>query len=133
MTSFEYQLHPVGPTVTAGLIVHAIDRARDLLEFYRDKTRSLPDEHALFATLAHAPDGSGTEVAALVTCHCGPPADAEKAVRPLKEFGSPALDGVGPMPYCQLNSMLDAGFPRAPSTTGNRISSRSSVTLQSAR
>jgi FAD/FMN-containing dehydrogenase len=112
VTSFEYQLHPVGPTVTAGLIVHAIDRARELLEFYRDKTRSLPDEHTLFATLAHAPDGSGTEVAALVTCHCGPPADAEKAVRPLKEFGSPALDAVGPMPYCQLNSMLDAGYPK---------------------
>jgi FAD/FMN-containing dehydrogenase len=112
VTSFEYQLHPVGPTVTAGLIVHAIDRARDLLEFYRDKTRSLPDEHAMFASLAHAPDGSGTEVAALVTCHCGPPADAEKAVRSLKEFGSPALDAVGPMPYCQLNSMLDAGFPK---------------------
>ena len=112
VTSFEYQLHPVGPTVTAGLIVHAIDRARDLLEFYRDTTRSLPDEQVLFATLAHAPDGSGAQVAALVTCHCGPPANAEKAMRPLKEFGSPALDAVGPMPYCQLNSMLDAGFPK---------------------
>ena len=112
VTSFEYQLHPLGPTVTAGPIVHAIDRARDLLEFYRDKTRSLPDEHTLFATLTHAPDGSGTEVAALVTCHCGPPADAEKAVRPLKEFGSPTLDAIGPMPYCQLNSMLDANYPK---------------------
>ena len=112
VTSFEYQLHPLGPTVTAGPIVHAIDRARDLLEFYRDKTRSLPDEHTLFATLTHAPDGSGTDVAALVTCHCGPPADAEKAVRPLKEFGSPTLDAIGPMPYCQLNSMLDANYPK---------------------
>ena len=112
VTSFEYQLHPLGPTVTAGPIVHAIDRARDLLEFYRDKTRSLPDEHTLFATLTHAPDGSGTDVATLVTCHCGPPADAEKAVRPLKEFGSPTLDAIGPMPYCQLNSMLDANYPK---------------------
>ena len=63
VTWFEYQLHPLGSTVTAGPIVHAIDRARDLLEFYRDKTRSLPDEHTLFATLTHAPDGSGTDVA----------------------------------------------------------------------
>jgi FAD/FMN-containing dehydrogenase len=112
VTSFEYQLYPVGPTVTAGLIVHSIDRARDLLEFYRDKTRSLADEHTLLATLAHAPDGSGTKVAALVTCHCGPSVDAEKAIRPLKEFGSPAMDAVGPMSYCQLNSMLDAGYPK---------------------
>ena len=35
--AFEYELHPVGPTVTGGPIVHPIDRARDLLEFYRDK------------------------------------------------------------------------------------------------
>src|SRR5215831_16916604 len=112
VTSFEYQLHPVGPNVTAGLIVHPIDRARDLLEFYRESTQSLSDEHTLFATLTHSPDGSGTEIAALVTCHCGSLAEAEKAVQPLKQFGSPVLDVVGPMPYCQLNSMLDTGFPR---------------------
>jgi hypothetical protein len=117
VTSFEYQLHPVGPAVTAGPIVHPICGARALLEFYRDRTKMLPDEHTLFATLTHAPDGSapdgsGTEVAALVTCHCGSPEDAEKAMRPLKQFGSPVLDGVGPMPYCRLNSMLDANYPK---------------------
>ncbi len=112
VTSFEYQLHPVGPTVNAGPVVHPIGSARALLEFYRDRTMELADEHTLFATLTHAPDGSGTEVAALVTCHCGLPQDAENAVRPLKQFGSPILDAVGPMPYCQLNSMLDANYPK---------------------
>jgi len=112
VTSFEYQLHPVGPAVTAGPIVHPMDSARALLAFYRDRTKGLPDEHTLFATLTHAPDGSGTKVAALVTCHCGSPEDAEQATRPLQQFGSPILDGVGSMPYCQLNSMLDAGYPK---------------------
>jgi len=112
VTSFEYQLHPVGPAVTAGPIVHPIDRARALLEFYRERTKGLPDEHTVFATLTHAPDGSGTEVAAFVTCHCGSMEDAEKAMRPLKQFASPILDAVGPMPYCQLNSMLDANYPK---------------------
>src|ERR1700730_15094789 len=70
-TSFEYQLHAVGPTVTAGLIAHPFDRARDLLRFFRDSTASLPDEHTIFGTLTHAPDGSGTKLAALATCHCG--------------------------------------------------------------
>jgi FAD/FMN-containing dehydrogenase len=111
VTSFEYRLHPVGPTVTAGPIVHPINHARELLAFYRDRTQALPDEHTLFATLVHAPDGSGTKVAALVTCHCGSPDDAEKATRPLKQFGSPVLDGVGPMHYCQVNGMLDASYP----------------------
>jgi FAD/FMN-containing dehydrogenase len=112
VTSFEYQLHQVGPTVTAGPIVHPIGSAQALLEFYRDNTQALPDEHTVFATLTHAPDGSGTDVAALVTCHCGSPEEAEKATRPLKQFGSPILDAVGPMPYCQLNSMLDANYPK---------------------
>jgi FAD/FMN-containing dehydrogenase len=111
-TSFEYQLHRVGPTVTAGLIVHPIDCARGMLEFYRDKLRSLSDEHTLFATLAHSPDGSGKKVAALVTCHCGTPADAAKAMLPLRQFGSPVSDQVGPISYCQLNSMLDTGYPK---------------------
>lgn len=111
-TGFEYTLHPVGPTIMGGPIVHPIERAYALLEFFRDCTRSLPDEHTLFATLTHAPDGSGTPVAALVTCHCGPVGEAEKAMRPLKKFAPPLLDAMGPMPYTQLNSMLDAGYPK---------------------
>jgi FAD/FMN-containing dehydrogenase len=111
-TSFEYQLYPVGPTMTGGLIAHPIDRARDVLRFFRDCTASLPDEHVIFAGLIHAPDGSGTKLAVMVTCHCGSPADGEKAMRPLKQFGSPAMDALGPMPYCELNRMLDAGYPK---------------------
>jgi len=111
-TSFEYQLHPVGPTVTGGLIAFPFDRARDVLRFFRDRTASLPDEHALFAGLIHAPDGSGTKLAVLVTCHSGPLADGEKAVQPLKTIGSPAMDAIDPMPYSQLNSMLDAAYPK---------------------
>ena len=111
-TSLEYNLHAVGPVIAGGPIIHPVECARDVLEFYRASTRSLSDEHTLFASLTHAPDGSGTEVAALVTCHCGPAAEAERAMRPLKQFGAPILDAVGPMPYCQLNSMLDANYPR---------------------
>ena len=36
VTSFEFQLHPVGPTVTGGLIAHPFDRAGDLLRFFRE-------------------------------------------------------------------------------------------------
>jgi FAD/FMN-containing dehydrogenase len=112
VTSFEFQLHPVGPTITGGLIAHPFDRARDLLKFFRDSTASLPDEHMIFGGLIHAPDGSGTKLAAMVTCHCGSLADGEKAMRPLKEFQSPVVDALGPMPYCQLNGMLDAAYPK---------------------
>ena len=66
----------------------------------------------LFAGLTHAPDGSGTKLAALITAHCGPLPAGEKAMQPLKKFGSPVMDALGPMPYCELNRMLDAGYPK---------------------
>jgi FAD/FMN-containing dehydrogenase len=111
-TSFEYQLHQVGPTITGGLVAHPFDRARQVLRFFRDFTASLSDEFTVFAGLIHAPDGSGTKLAAIVTCHCGSLAAAETAVHPLKQFGSPVMDAIGPMPYCQLNGMLDAAYPK---------------------
>ena len=48
----------------------------------------------------------------MVTCHSGSLAEGEKAMLPLKQFGSPALDAIGAMPYTQLNGMLDAAYPK---------------------
>jgi len=111
-TSFEYGLHPVGPTITGGIVAHPIDHARDALRFFRDCTASLPDELTVVAGLIHAPDGSGSKLAGMVACHCGSLDAGEAAMRPLKGFGSPVLDALAPMPYCQLNGMLDAGYPK---------------------
>ncbi len=112
VTSLEYRLFSVGPTITGGLIAYAFDSAREMLRFYRDFTAAIPDEHSVAATLAHAPDGSGTKLAAMVACHCGPLAEGETAVQPIKGFGSPVMDALGRMPYCRLNSMLDDGYPK---------------------
>ncbi len=110
--SLEYRLHPVGPTITGGRVAHPFERARDVLRFFRDLTASPLDELSVVAGLIHAADGSGAKLAAMVACHCGPLGAGEAATRPLKQFRSPAMDAIGPMPYCQLNAMLDAGFPK---------------------
>lgn len=111
-TWFEYDLHPVGPIVTAGLVAHPVASARDVLRFYRDFTRGLPDELVAFGGLLHAPDGSGTKLAAIVVCHTGPIEAASRALEPVKRFGSPVMDAIGPMPYTVVNTLFDAGFPR---------------------
>ena len=111
-SSFEYRLHAVGPTVTGGLIAYPFSAAWDVLRFFRDVTASLPDELMVFAGLIHAPDGSGTKLVGLVVCHCGPVAAGANATQPIKQFGTPAVDVIGPMPYTQVNSMLDAAYPR---------------------
>src|SRR5438128_5551392 len=110
--SFEYRLHPVGPIVTGGLIAYPFSAAWDVLRLFRDVTASLPDEFTVFAGLIHAPDGSGMKLAALVVCHCGPLGAGENAAQPIKKFGAPAMDVIGPMPYSQVNAMLDAAYPR---------------------
>lgn len=52
-------------------------------------------------------------MAAMVLCHCGDdPARAEEEVRPLREFGPPAVDLVERMPYPVVNTLLDGGSPR---------------------
>jgi FAD/FMN-containing dehydrogenase len=111
-TSFEYRLHAVGPIVTGGLIVYPFSAAWDVLRFFRDVTASLPDEFMVFGGLIHAPDGSGTKLVGLVVCHCGSVAAGATATQPIKQFGTPAMDVIGPMPYAQVNSMLDAAYPR---------------------
>lgn len=110
-TWLEYDVRPVGPLVTAGLVVHPFAAARDVLRFYRDLTASLPDEFTAFAGLVHAPDGSGARMAAIIVCHAGPLEAGSRAVEPVKRFGSPAMDAIGPMLYTAVNTLFDAGFP----------------------
>ena len=111
-TWFEYEVYPVGPMVVAGLAAHPFAAARDVLRFYRDFTASLPDELTVFAGLLHAPDGSGTKLAAIMACHSGSLDDGAQAVARVKRFGSPVMDEIGPMPYSAANMMFDAGFPK---------------------
>lgn len=108
--SFEYRLHQIGPTVTAGIVAHPFSATRDVMRFYRDFTAALPDELTAFAGMIHGPDGS--KLVAMVVCHCGSLADGDAAVSALRRFGSPVMDTIGPMPYTAVNTLFDASLPR---------------------
>ncbi|MDP8921436.1 MAG: FAD-binding oxidoreductase [Chloroflexota bacterium] len=108
VTSFRYQLHPVGP-VLAGGVVHSFSRAREVLRFYREFAGACPDELSTVASIGTGPDGS--LVVAVAVCYCGDLEAGERTVRPLRTFGHPLEDGIQAMPYCTLQSAGDAGFP----------------------
>jgi FAD/FMN-containing dehydrogenase len=108
--SLEYRLHPLRDIV-GGIIAHPFEAAKDVLRFYREFTASVPDELMVWAGLIGAPDGSGALLAVLGICHAGDPDKAEEDIAPLREFGSPVLVQVGPMPYPVMNTLLDEGFP----------------------
>ena len=109
VTSFEYRLHPVGPTVLGGMVVHPIERAPAVLRHYRTFMAAAPDEVMAMAALLHSPDG--VPICAVLMTYIGPVAEGEAALATLRDFGPPLADLVVPMPYTQLQSMLDDGFP----------------------
>lgn len=110
--SLEYRLHPVGPVITGGLVAHPFEKAKQALHYFRSVTKSLPDEATVFGGLVHAPDGSGAKLAALIASHCGDLSAGAAALKPIKEFGPPVMDAIGPIAYSALNGMLDEGFPK---------------------
>ena len=108
VTSFEYRVHPVGP-VLAGMVVHPMSRAKEVLRFYRDFCRGCPDEMVAAGALMTSPDGD--PVAVIVAAYVGDLAAGEIAVAPLRKFGPPLADTIAPTSYVALNTLFDAAFP----------------------
>ena len=108
VTSFLYRAHPVS-TVLGGLIVHGRDRAGDVLRHYRDFMATAPDEVTVYAAFVTTPDGM--PALAVIPCHCGGEAEAEAALKPLRTFGPPLMDGVQRMPFTAMQRLLDDAFP----------------------
>lgn len=109
VVSFEYRLHPI-TTVLSGMLVHPLDRANAVLRFYRDFVATAPDELTVYAAALTTPDGF--EALAIVPCYCGDNlAAGERLLQPLRDFGPPVADMVGPMPYLALQQMLDPACP----------------------
>ncbi len=108
VTSFEYRVHPVGP-VLAGMVLHPMTKAKEVLRFYRDYARTCPDALTAFAALMTSHEGD--PVVAIVVGYIGDIADGERLVAPVRKFGSPLVDTIAPMSYVQLNQMFDAAFP----------------------
>jgi FAD/FMN-containing dehydrogenase len=111
VTSFEYRLQTVGPTITGGMIVHPFAAAPALFRFVREFSADLSDDVMLNGALLHAPDDPSTKLAAVVLAHFGSAEDAMNELAPLLDFGAPLDSQVGPMPYTVLNALLDDGFP----------------------
>jgi len=108
VTSFEYQLHPAG-TILGGLVVHPRDKAVDVLRFYRDFVESAPEEVTAYTILMTTPDG--VPAVAMAACYCGDLAEGERVLKPLRDFGAPLMDAIQPMPFPQMQSLLDDAFP----------------------
>jgi hypothetical protein len=115
VTSFEFGLHPVGPTVLAGPIFWDATDAPEVLRFYRDFIRNAPDELGTVVRFGAAPplpviakQLHWRPVVMVGICYAGPIEDGEQALRPLRACRTPLLDLVGPSPYAEFQGALDS-------------------------
>ncbi|HLY51445.1 MAG TPA: FAD-binding oxidoreductase [Steroidobacteraceae bacterium] len=109
VTSFEYRLHAVGPTMFGGRVVYPFTQAREVLRGFSDFTAALPDEAFVFALLPPAPDHQRMVV--FDGCYCGPVEAGERVLAPLRKLGNPVKDTLGPTRYVELQGSLDEGNP----------------------
>jgi FAD/FMN-containing dehydrogenase len=114
VTQFEFDLHPLGPTIYAGPIFYPAQAARDLLRAFRDWAGEAPDEITALVNLTTAPplpvipeEWHGRKVAALIAACTGPVDEGEALVRTFREVAEPIADLLGPMPYQVIQTLID--------------------------
>jgi len=117
VTSFLFRCHDVGDVV-AGPILYDIADTSDVLRWYREVQPGLPEElSGWFALLTIPPAPPFPEelwlrkACAVVWCYTGPLDRADETMAPVREFGSPLLDGTQQVPFPALQSVFDALYP----------------------
>ncbi|MEX2247713.1 MAG: FAD-binding oxidoreductase [Dehalococcoidia bacterium] len=117
VTSFEYRLHPT-KDILAGIFVFPLDRARDVLQFYREFIRTAPEELGAYPAYLIAPPlpflpekEHGKTFCAIVACWAGPLGQGEQALEPIRKVAPTVGEMVSPMPYPAINALFDALLP----------------------
>ena len=118
VSSFRFALHPVGPTVIAGPVFWAAEDTLDVMRFYRDFIADAPDELGTVVRLGTIPQLPVIDhelhfrpAIAVSCCYAGPVEDGERIVRPLRNFGSPLVDLLGPTLYVDHQRAIDDTVP----------------------
>ena len=117
VTSFEFRLHPVGPTVMLCAAIYALEDGPRVLRGWRDYIATVPDEFTPLAVFWSGPPGFpepvvGKPIVILAGVYAGPLEEGERVIKPLRELATPLLDMSGPMPYCAVQSAFDPFFPK---------------------
>jgi FAD/FMN-containing dehydrogenase len=118
VSSFRFTLHPLGPTVMAGPVFWAAEDTTDVLRFYREFVTDAPDGLGNVIRLGTIPPWPAvTEelhfqpAIAVASCYAGPVEDGERAIRALRQFGTPLVDLVRPTRYVDHQSSIDDTVP----------------------
>lgn len=117
ITSFEFALHPVGPTVMLCAVLYALEDGPAVLRQWRNYIATTPDEFTPLAVFWSVPEGFppeivGRPIVILAGVYAGPVEEGERIVQPMRAFATPLLDMSGPTPFAAVQSAFDPFFPK---------------------
>jgi FAD/FMN-containing dehydrogenase len=108
VTSLEFDLHPVGQ-IMGGMILYPMDQIVEVLKYYREFIQSAPDELTAYAAALTTPDGH--PVVAIAVCYCGDLDEGARVLEPLRAYGAPIADLIGPSTYLNQQAILTQAAP----------------------
>jgi FAD/FMN-containing dehydrogenase len=120
VTSFTFRCHPVGKqgVIIGGPVFYDLADTAEVMRWYRELHPRLPEELSGWLGLLSIPPGPpfpeelwGRKACAIIWCYTGPHDRADEVLAPVREFGSPLMVGIGPVPFPAFQSMFDPLFP----------------------
>jgi FAD/FMN-containing dehydrogenase len=117
VTSFEFDLVPLGPEVYSGIVLYSAEDAGAVLRHYREWAASAPDEVTTILMLRRnafpwsGPELQGRAIVGVGALYSGPADNGQAALAPLQEFGTVLASSVGKRLWTQHQSMIDASAP----------------------
>jgi FAD/FMN-containing dehydrogenase len=118
VTSFEFDLHPLGPDVAHAQIVYPYEQAVDVMRAFRDIAATMPETVSPELALWSVPpdpelpqEMHGMKAVFVGGVYAGPPGEADAALAPLRELGEPLVDLSATRPYVDVQQDLDALVP----------------------
>jgi FAD/FMN-containing dehydrogenase len=103
VTSFEYQLHPVGQLL-GGMVIWPIKEGREALQVFREVTMTGPDELSCAYAVVVLPEMG--KVALVAACYNGPVESGAPLISPFQKIGKPWVDGIHPLSYLEVQHLF---------------------------
>ena len=118
VTSFELELHRLGPDVYSLNVAYPVEDAAAVLAAWRDAVAGAPDEINsawfmwTFPVVPELPEQlRGRRYVGIDGMYAGDPDEGERLMRGLRELSTPLIDASGPMSYLDMQAQLDPYFP----------------------
>jgi FAD/FMN-containing dehydrogenase len=119
VTGFEFRLHDVGPLVYLGLFFWGLEQGSEALRLARDVAASLPRDAGLLVTAGLGAPAApfvparyrGRSGYALMLAGFGSAQEHAALIAPIRDALPPLFEFVTPLPYVELQKILDESTP----------------------